>query len=665
MKQINLFRNLFITALVGVAGVAGAQTHPLAFGSYTLGGGSTAANWYANYVGLRFEVVSPSFDAGDKAYKTTNDGSGAAGNWAGAVTTPIVNVPVQMPQSGDSACSVGTMDHTITTSMTGKIGLVYRGASIDFGDKALDCQNAGAVACVIINNQPGGPVGMSEAYLSGAPLGSVTIPVFMISKTDGDILDSLWNAGVAARITITTWGQNYMSDLGFVPNGAAMWHADAIPAHQLLASGNPAQYNMVDGAFIANYGSHDITGVKLKTTTTFTPTGGSAGAGHSSEVDLATFHAIDSIYAMFSNTEYSLSGGGTGRFDVNYLIESDSVDQFPADNSLTVSFNVTDSIFSKGRYDFVNNQPIRTVYEAFGGGIEFLWGPMYYVANGGSDLSSVQLSLAVNSTTASTPLPSDVNIFVFKWTDGVGGTADSIVANGELQLVASGTKHVDGVNDTSEALLWQQIYTDTNGNDAGPQLSLDANSWYYVAVDVPAANFLGCDGVQDPYPRVYGRYHASNGLLDYSGIEYPGSKVSFDSFAASGNAPVPAFSSYYINSVDSFVYSNMKGLIPAVSLITMIPSKVAPAPAKPLAEVSLFPNPAQDQLNVTAAFGQNEKTVSYEIIDGLARFVSKDTHYNVQNDTYTVNTSKLAAGNYYLVINAEGKAMTRKFVVVK
>jgi hypothetical protein len=63
--------------------------------------------------------------------------------------------------------------------------------------------------------------------------------------------------------------------------------------------------------------------------------------------------------------------------------------------------------------------------------------------------------------------------------------------------------------------------------------------------------------------------------------------------------------------------------------------------------------------------GQVENTVSYEIIDGLARFVSKEIHTNVKNDSYTINTSKLASGNYYLIINAEGKVMAKKFVVAK
>ena len=486
-------------------------------------------------------------------------------------------------------------------------------------------------------------------------------------------------------MTITPWGQGLANDLGFVPVGAAMWHNYAVPANQLGTSGNPTAYNMLDGAFIANYGTNPATGVKLKTTTQFTPTGGSATTQHTSEVDFAgpfyddnTHPSADSVMAMFNTTEYALSASGPGRFDFNYLIESDSTDDFAADNSVTTSFYVTDSVYSKGTYDFTNMAPSRTIYEEFGGGIDFCWGPMYYVAKAGTALSAVQYSLAKTYVAGNPTLPvSGNNVYLFQWVDGlVGGTPDSLVENGELELVGSATKTYD-VNDTSEATLYTPIYTDTNGNNTGDQVMLQANSWYYVCIDVPAtttnALYLGCDGILNPYPRVYGRYEANysagsgNHLLDYSSMElgFPKDSVAF--YAQYGNAPVPAGQTRLINSVDSFVFSSMKGLIPAVSMIANnSPSHVAVAhTSKPLANVILYPNPATEQLNVSIAFDKNESTVSYEIIDGLGRFVSKDIHNNVQSETYTINTSKLASGNYYLVINAENRIMTRKFTVAK
>ncbi len=668
MKQINLFKSLLLVAFLGVTGITNAQIHPLSFGVGTI---NTNPNWYANYVGLRFEVVSPSSDAGTKGYTTAYSGTTP---WGGQVTTPIVNVPIMMPQAGDSLCNVGTVDHTITTNMTGKIGFVYRGLAL-FGDKADDCQNAGAIACVIVNNKPGGPVGMA----SGGAGGSVTIPIFMISKADGDIIDSLYNAGVVANLTITPWGQGYNIDLGFVPFGAASWHAYAVPASQVsgTASSNPNAYNMLDGGFIANYGLHSVTGVKLKSSLSFTPNStGITTPQHTAEVDLSTpFTAADSIYAMFNASEYKISSPSAGRFDLTYTIESDSVDAYPADNTQTVSFYTTDTVFSKGTYDFTKNQPVRTLYESFGGGVEFLWGPMYYAANA-TYVSGVQYALAMNSTTTGYPyLPTSNNIYIFKWNDGAIA-ADSIVQDGELELVGSAVKNYDGVGDTSEALLYQTIYADTTGANSGPGLQLAANSWYYVCVDVPAATFLGCDGNLSPYPRIYGRYQANvggsgNHLLDYSNFDIVYSTGGFtkDSlyyYPNQGNAPCPSGMTGYLNSVDSFVYSNMEGLVPAVALTTSPwPLNVKSTTSKPLANVSLYPNPATDQLNVSVSFDKNQPTVTYEVIDGLARFVGKETHYNVQNETYSINTTNLAAGHYYLMISADGKLISKKFVVIK
>jgi len=671
MKQINLFSTLLLVAFLGVAGASYGQIHPLAFGSYTLGTGTTDANWYANYVGLRVEVVSPSIIAGSKVYKAANSGTGATGDWGGAVTTPIINMPIFMDSTSDSfGCS--SFSAAAMATMAGKIAVIWRG-TCDFGCKAQNAEAAGAIAIVIINQHPGeGPEGMAASTTCT----SVSIPVFMIGNLDGIAISAQYRSGANVRMTITPWGQGLNNDLGFVPSGAAMWHNYAIPTHQLGASGNPVQYNMIDGAFIANYGVNGQTGVKLKSNTLFTPTGGSTTSQHISQVDLpGTFNVSDSIMAMFkSASEYSLSASGPGRFDIDYTIEQTATDDYPADNQTRVSFYVTDSVFSKGAYNFATKEPERTTYLSYGGGAEFIWGPMYYVAHAGTNLSSVQYSIAINSSVSGYPtIPTGTNnIYVFKWNDGsVGGfPADSIVESGELEMVGLGVK-VYNSYDTSRATLSCQISSDiSSGDPLAGQVSLNGDTWYYVAIDVAPTSttepqFLGCDGVNNPYPRLYGRFHNGGNLIDYNNIEVTGD-LGFVSDSLAGLSPIPGGQTFYLNSIDSFVYSNMIGTIPAVSMITNnSPSSVKPTTVKPLADVTLFPNPAKDQMTVSASFGKTETTVSYEIIDGLARFVSKEIHSNVKDDTYTINTSKLAAGSYYLVINAEGKAMAKKFVVIK
>lgn len=64
--------------------------------------------------------------------------------------------------------------------VNGKVALISRG-TCEFGSKALNAQNAGAIAAVIYNNQNDEPVSMG----GGAAGGSVTIPVISIGLANG------------------------------------------------------------------------------------------------------------------------------------------------------------------------------------------------------------------------------------------------------------------------------------------------------------------------------------------------------------------------------------------------------------------------------------------------------------------------------------------------
>jgi len=58
-------------------------------------------------------------------------------------------------------------------------------------------------------------------------------------------------------------------------------------------------YEGINGAFIANFGTANQTGVNLYTSTSFTPTGGSPTVLHKDTTTLGSFPALDSIWAFF------------------------------------------------------------------------------------------------------------------------------------------------------------------------------------------------------------------------------------------------------------------------------------------------------------------------------------------------------------------------------
>lgn len=83
--------------------------------------------------------------------------------------------------------------------LSGKVALVDRG-NCQFGTKALNAQNAGAIGVLVVNNVAGGPAGMS----AGTDGGMVTIPAFMISQADGNIIRAEITNGVNVTLAKPT-----------------------------------------------------------------------------------------------------------------------------------------------------------------------------------------------------------------------------------------------------------------------------------------------------------------------------------------------------------------------------------------------------------------------------------------------------------------------------
>lgn len=652
MKYFNSIKNLVIAASIGMAGIANAQTsHPLSYDMTSTG--ASYNNFYRDYVGLRFQVSYPLSISGDKAYTEANDGDPAnTSNWGGA-PTDFIDYPVKFGPAGDTAgCSPYPSGY-----FTGKIALVWRG-TCEFGAKALAAQTAGASAVVIVNNASGGPVGMAGGT-SGA---SVTIPVYMISLDDGMAITSILNSGGNVNMTIIlNWGVGHNNDLGFVPGGYSTSANFAMPYTQLAAHSDA--YKGINGAYIANFGRHDATNVMLRSSLNFTPTGGSASTVYSDSVSKATFPAIDSIYTFFGQ-EYDIPATGTGRYDLSYSIASDSTDEFVGDNSYTHTFYTTDTLWSKGRYDFTKNAPVSTFYTRPSNSDPYIWGVPYYVANGGSVIKSVQYS--VSNGPGALPGGQQMFVWVFKWSD-TGATKDSLMEVSELELVGGGIKTFDGTNDSSFQSFTVGIGDTVNGDPMGTQVFLDANSWYYIAPEVPATWALGLDGVVNGYPRTYGRMHFHNKPEWYNPIWFGDRNSSTTNMVNNPNTilnPI-AFPGIGSLDVDSVVYSSQRHLLPSVSFRSSTHVSGVNSNTKPFANITMYPNPATDYINVSVSLDAAAEQLTYSVIDARGRFVSREIHHNVQSEVYNYNTTNLVAGNYYIIVSSGNKMTSKKFTVVR
>lgn len=229
-----------------------------------------------------------------------------------------------------AADSLGCTAAVNGNDLQDQIAILYRG-DCEFGTKALNAQNAGAIACVLINNVPGGPVGMAP----GTDGANVTIPLVMIGLTDGEILlNEMQNGPVEVFIGNKTGF--YPNDVG--TNDGAILRSESASVPALLAQ-DDTEFSVDMGAMVYNYGFQDQTNVTLTATVDFggsniyseTSTPENIAAGDSSFVQLPTF----------SQSSYPV-----GTYEVTYTIDSDSTDSYDFDNTVEADFQISDTLFT-------------------------------------------------------------------------------------------------------------------------------------------------------------------------------------------------------------------------------------------------------------------------------------------------------------------------------
>jgi hypothetical protein len=133
---------------------------------------------------MLFEVNSPSSIQGSYNY-----GPQASTGW-GITALPSSTVSGQLVWAYDNTPDSLVCD-PVTNDYSGKIVMIRRGVC-GFSNKILNAQNAGAIGCVICNNQGGTAVMTMSAGTVGA---QVTIPAVIISEQDCAIISASLAAG--------------------------------------------------------------------------------------------------------------------------------------------------------------------------------------------------------------------------------------------------------------------------------------------------------------------------------------------------------------------------------------------------------------------------------------------------------------------------------------
>ena len=236
----------------------------------------------------------------------------------------------------------------LINDLTGKIAVLYRN-TCEFGTKALNAQNAGAVGVIIINREP-----LVIEMGGGGDGASVTIPVVMINNTDGLTITNQMMQGSVVMFLGNKTGL-YPNDAG-ITSGATLVSKSSGVLSQLAQ--NASEFNFDLGTRVYNYGTLDQSAMTIRATVV-----GPSGNVYDQTVTLPTVLSGDSIDVDPSQAlnfpQFSLATYPAGTYTLDYSLSLGVTDDYDADNHIVASFNIQDSIYAFAPLDPTTGHPVQ------------------------------------------------------------------------------------------------------------------------------------------------------------------------------------------------------------------------------------------------------------------------------------------------------------------
>lgn len=494
---------------------------------------------------------------------------------------------------------------SIISNVAGKIAILYRG-SCEFGVKALNAQNAGAVAVIIINNAPGAPIPMG----AGASGANVTIPACMISQADGAILRARIDAGDDVVVFLGSKTGFYQNDLGLYSRHTLKAQSSALP---VALAQNASEFNVQLGAWIFNYGQNNQTGITLSANVELN--GNSLHNPTSSPVSL---NAGDSAYITLPT--FSQANYAAGLYNLTYSINYGITDNYPADNSSSSDFLISTNTFA--------------IAELNPAGIPV-------------SASGIRPSNNNNSFSA---------CVVFR-----NANADRMAPTGLTFSASTATNSgnsLDGEVISITAYEWNDVFTDLN--DAGLAISnlvtKATGEYSYDADDQSQFKFAPFDNsfVMDNNRR-YLFCATTFNVNVFLGFD---SNINYDLNENTYLQPLMV-----IESDGTYSLGFTNPTYPAI-VVHLTPAAAVGVEENNEVHVTPYPNPSNNFVNIPMSSFTGEATLKISDITG--KIVSTQKINASENNVLQVNVSELSNGVYVFNLNTEnGKTSVFNVVVSK
>lgn len=349
----------------------------------------------------------------------------------------------------------------------------------------------------------------------------------------------------------------------------------------------------------------------------------------------------------FLDAIHTPSGDPGDIFTGTYSISSDSVDFDESNNSVSFQFGISDSTFAK---EFAPDFGVRPADNNWMGANDphsWAYGCAYHIVNGSEGAGGETVYFAASATFGIEALPAEqiIEAYLYEWSDLNG---DGFFDIDERERIAIASYETTGNEEASNFLtLPLEPFNPLNPAGEIGKIDLKDNTTYLLVVEFDTGEI----GVDMEVAAADGwEYNAQVFRTDQS------------VFGDMPYRPSPIIGIGKPSDI-TFEPSSFANLVPSVRLNLTSDVIISVDELDQANIITVNPNPADEYVNLNMDFVNIQAQVTVNIVDVTGKTVTSNVYDNVSKETFTLNTSNLAVGTYFINILAEEGVRTERMIV--